>query len=107
MEKRDGSHETLAVTQVRLVRCYSPNAGAALESIYPYGAEAVCRAALVILLFKGALERSGKLPLRFKYEKYLQDRPEVIPLLDHALKCLIQDWQYGNVQSDDGSAQIS
>ncbi len=94
----DNDYESLAEDQLRFVRAYSPNACAVLEKIRPYGSKAVFQSAFTVQLYKSCLERTGGVPEKFDYHPYVQDYPQVLPLLDQAISYLLEDWLCGNVK---------
>lgn len=95
----DDRYEGLADMQLRLIRAYSPNACAVLERIRPFGLRAVFRASYTLSLYKTLLEQKRGVPEDFDYYSYVQAYPNVVPLLDQAINCLLEDWLSGNVKS--------
>jgi hypothetical protein len=91
-------YQRLADVQLRFVREYSPNTCAVLEKLRPYGAKAVFQSAYAVERYKALLECTGGVPEKFDYYSYVQDYPEVVPLLDQAITCLLEDWLCGNVK---------
>ena len=100
----DDGYVNIAEVQLRFIRSYSPNACAVLERIRPFGSRAVFQAAFTVALYKSMLEVMRGVPENFDYYSYVQTCPEVLPLLDQAINCLLEDWLCGNVKPQHGFA---
>lgn len=81
-----------ARSHVRLVRQYSPNAAAVLESILKiYGAKAAYMAAIAIIDSKAQADRLGYIRVGTSYAGFIGLFPEASPLLQNAMKALMSD----------------
>jgi hypothetical protein len=92
------TYNSIADVQLRYIRAYSPNACAVLEKLRPFGSKAVFQAAFTVALYKSMLEMMRGVPENFDYYHYVQSCPQVVPLLDQAINCLLEDWLCGNVK---------
>lgn len=94
--REDILYKQLATSYLRVVRWHSPETAALLEKISPFGTYATYKAALAILVWKSAAERTNgaanHLPQTKHFDHFLQQYPDALPLLHDALDRFMQDW---------------
>jgi hypothetical protein len=90
------TYTPLAISYFRILKRYSPAAAQDIRNIHcRYGAQAAYYAALALLLLKARIERIGVVPEDDLEADILEDYPDAVPMIAHAVESLTEDMRAG------------
>ena len=98
MEPASDMYEDVARVYIQVIRQDSPEAATAVEEIQiRAGSRAALRATHILTMLKMEIKQNRYMPNLSMYSYILNDYPDALPLLEHAIDCCLEAWGIQNV----------